>query len=173
LGDDSGAKLGPLVLRLGNLAGLLLAVAWLARTPDWEPAIAVVALLCTQVAQELRASRNPARLRDRALYSLFVRDLPYDGPIRFVKETNLAGSFDRKERGQMSAFVGAWTDARHRFLDGALEDERKHLHRVCGEYLEHIATATFNVGDGRQAIPPEWEEGQQVRGQNEVLYSVP
>ncbi|MBU6391723.1 MAG: hypothetical protein KGJ87_03625 [Planctomycetota bacterium] len=36
-----------------NLLCLLLAVAWLARTPDWEPAIAVITFLGALIVQEL------------------------------------------------------------------------------------------------------------------------
>lgn len=40
------------MIRAINFFGLLLAVAWFARTPDWEPAIAVLTLLGALIAQE-------------------------------------------------------------------------------------------------------------------------
>ena len=43
-------------LRVINIIALLLAVAWLARSPDWEPAITALGLLGTLIFQEARAA---------------------------------------------------------------------------------------------------------------------
>ena len=46
------------MLMIGNLLGLMLSIAWLARSPDWEPAILSISLFVALVTQELNRKKQ-------------------------------------------------------------------------------------------------------------------
>lgn len=82
------------MLRLLNLLGLLLAVVWLARNPDWEPAVAVVGLLSVLLAQEWSTSRS-SRIAPglKAVYTRFTQDIDWHPLFTGVTELDLFISY--------------------------------------------------------------------------------
>ena len=49
------------MIKLLNLLGLLAAVAWLARHPDWEPAVTSIGLFASLIALEVFGIKKNAK----------------------------------------------------------------------------------------------------------------
>jgi hypothetical protein len=80
---------------------------------------------------------------DRDLFQQFLGILPYEGSIRFIDETNMAGfALDPRRLRDLDDFFHSWRDAMHEFLDPVLESKRRHLSSLVRTYLGLIAVNT-------------------------------
>ena len=92
--------------------------------------------------------------------------LPSQGSISFIKDFNMAGfSFPQKALEHLKEFDWYWGNAEHEFLDSELEEKRKELHDLVGEYLGFMALNTFPLDTdvNRSWVPADWEETQHER----------
>ena len=173
-----------LLLRLVNVVLLVLASVWFARANwDWEPAIAVLGLAATMVAQEFRAERlteaEAQRVReanerlakrvrhddrDGALFERLLQTLPSSGSIRFIRDFNMAGfSFHADELLDLSRFLNEWDDAEHEFIDPEVDAARRLLYSRIQSYLSLVSVETFPLDAGTISVPQEWEHEQPDR----------
>ena len=115
------------MLRLLNLLALLASVAWLARSPDWEPSVTSLGLLVALLSQEYPRLKSN-RERDRALFLRFKAEFPTNGmSARFLREHDLGAPFSTKANDELDAFLEKWDNAEHEFIDRRLDTARKVL----------------------------------------------
>jgi len=133
-----------------NLLALLFAVAWLARSPDWEPVVTSLVLLATLIGQEIAASRRSVVDRhDESLFDLFLRDFPSNGSsARFLSEHDIGASFPRENLEQLSNFTLRWGNAEHEFHDKELEKSRKKLFDLAKEFQSDLSVSIFPIEGG-------------------------
>lgn len=148
-----------LALKIVNLIALLLTVAWFARSPDWEPAVGFLGLLATLIGLEVKTKSAKGPHPDKELFQEFLRVLPSNDSIEFIRTFNMAGfSFDRRKLDDLKEFAYEWDDAEHEFHDKQLETKRKKLLKLIQKYLNYIAMHTFHT-EYRYlySVPLEWE----------------
>lgn len=133
-----------------NLAALLVAVAWLARAPDWEPVVTSLVLLATLVGQELAPSlRGAVDQHDRRLFDQFLEDFPSNGSsARFLSEHDIGNSFPRDDLDQLTYFTVHWDNAEREFHDKALEKNRQKLLRLAKEFRHDLSLNIFPIDGG-------------------------
>lgn len=127
------------MLRLLNLAALLVAVAWLARAPDWEPAVTVIGLLAAILAQEYpRLKKNVDR--DRILFLKLKEQFPSNGKTaHFLRSHDIGAPFPSDSTEDLDQFLSEWCNAEHEFLDRGLEQARKTLLIIGREFRHRLA----------------------------------
>ncbi len=140
------------MLRLLNLLILLVAVAWLAKSPDWEPAVTSLGFLATLLGQEYPRLRSN-RERDKALFRSFKTEFPTNGiSARFLRDHDLGASFSNDASNQLDAFLERWDNAEHEFIDRKLETARKVLLIVGRNFRNRLATEVTIDRSGRYSI---------------------
>ena len=150
------------MLRLLNLVALLASVAWLARTPDWEPAVTSLDLLAALLAQEyprLKSNRD----RDKALCLKFKAEFPTNGrSARFLREHDLGGSFSTNSNDELDAFLDKLDNAEYEFIDRRLETARKVLLITGRKFRGRLSTEItmnhrgwFSIGMDDMEMRPE------------------
>ncbi len=111
------------------------------------------------VGRAIPQQPTSASVSDRDLFEDFQRTLPYEGSIGFVDRTNMAGfAFDPERLIDLERFAHEWGDAAHEFLDSDIESKRRYLHTLARSYLIYLSVNTWPTHNGRQIVPPEWEE---------------
>jgi hypothetical protein len=137
-----------MMLKVLNLLALLGAVAWLARHPDWEPAITSIALLAALIASEVSGKRRENRNRlseiDKALFQKFCEELPSDGKsVKFLLLHDLGTSFHDEQLMDIYNFVDCWTNAEYEFQNKRLEEKKKELYRLLNDFIRELAEHSF------------------------------
>ncbi|HKQ93014.1 MAG TPA: hypothetical protein VJZ77_20305 [Blastocatellia bacterium] len=98
------------MIKLLNLLGLLAAVAWLARHPDWEPAVTSIGLFASLIALEVsdkkKNSKELLNETDRKLFEQFCKEFPSDGnSARFLSEHDLGVSWHAQKLYEIDNFL--------------------------------------------------------------------
>lgn len=92
--------------------------------------------LATLITLEIKSAKGPRRNPDKELFQEFLRVLPSNGSIEFIKTYNMAGfAFDGRKLDDLKRFVYEWNDAEHKFYDTKLEKKRKNLLELTDRYL--------------------------------------
>lgn len=132
-----------------NLLALLGAVVWLARAPDWEPAVTSIALLATLVGLEVRGRGLLARKPtvDSKLFDEFLREFPSNGKsARFLLDQDIGAPFHQSALREMDRFVDHWNDAEHEFHNKELETKRIALYKHCRDFRVRLSVNIGLVG---------------------------
>jgi len=134
-----------LLSKILNLLVLLAATAWLARTPDWEPAVTALVLLAGLIGQELHGARL-ASARDSALFAKFLAEFPSNGrTAAFLEKHDLGAPFTHESITELDDFVCRWNNAEHEFENKKLEEHRRRLWSLANEFRSELAVNTFPV----------------------------
>lgn len=129
------------VLRLLNLIALLIAVAWLARNPDWEPAVTVMSLLVGLLAQEYPRLKSNAE-RDRALFLKLKDQFPSNGKTaKFLQQHDFGASYSPDSTDDLDRFLSEWSNAEHEFINRNIEQARKVLLLIGHEFRQKLSIA--------------------------------
>ena len=120
--------------------------------PDFEPALAFVAALGVLLAKEpLKArfkSTGGARSHDQQLFQSFLNALPTEPTIRFLKDHDFGGSFDKQSIKPLNDFVYTWESVEKEFLDTEVEKQKKILFSLASKLASEIAGRTVPLRDG-------------------------
>jgi hypothetical protein len=154
------------IIKLINLIALMAAhraVAWLARTPSWEPLVTTLGLLATLIGLEVTEPRRRRTEADCQLFQSFLEILPSGGSITFIRNHPMEGAFALNSLNDLYRFADEWSNPEHEFHDKTLEKKRKELLKHVSQYLSFAARNTFPTDTGLQTVPPEWEIDQPER----------
>lgn len=145
-----------MILKIANLVSLLLAEAWFIKSPDWEPAILFITLLGTLIAQEVRSENDtPIKnitIHDKELYEIFLKELPFEGSIEFIRDHDFHYSFALENIKQLIRFTREWDNAEHEFLNHDLENYKKELFNKIKNFVYDSGMKTFPMGEGVQTV---------------------
>jgi hypothetical protein len=139
------------------IAALVGTEAWFlkgyfAGQPDFEPAIAFIAALGVLLAKEpLKAhfrSSGGARLHDQHLFQAFLKTFPTEPTIRFLKDHDYGGAFDKQAIAPLNEFVNTWDSVENEFLDPEVEKQRKALFSLAFKLASEITRRTVPLRDG-------------------------
>ena len=134
-----------LLLKILNLLALLAATAWLARTPDWEPAVTALSLLAALIGQELHGARLVSE-HDSALFAKFLAEFPSNGrTAAFLVGHDMGAPFAHESITELDDFVYRWNNAEHEFENKKLEEHRRKLWSLANEFRNELAVNTFPV----------------------------
>jgi len=124
--------------------------------------------ICTDLAKDedvlfthypqLRPRSDRAGDHDRRLYGAFLQDLPSNGVIRFVDDTNMTFPFETDQLNPLVAFLAKSKGPEQAFLTAEIETARQELIVAVKKYLAAVAVDTFPTGSapGWNSIPAEW-----------------
>ena len=133
-----------LLIKILNLAGLLLAVAWLYKSPDWEPAITSIGLLVVFLGQELFPNVKKSD-RDKNLALQFLSDLPSDSrSINFLRDHDIGVPYKSDVLNQMDEFLYNWDDAEHEFSAKSIEKKKKELFIKAKESRNRLSMKIYS-----------------------------
>lgn len=135
-------------MKLLNLLGLLASVAWLARHPDWEPAVTSIGLFASLIALEVsdkkKNSKELLNETDRKLFEQFCKEFPSDGKsARFLSEHDLGVSWHDQQLYEIDNFLRKWTTAEYEFQNEKLEEYRKDFYRLLNDFRCELALHSF------------------------------
>lgn len=107
---------------------------------------------------------------DRLIFEKIRTDLlPQTGAIGFLRNNNFAGfSFNNDQINDLDKFEDECRKSDFEFLNPNLEKIRIELLSSIDHFTTEIAGQTFPTNNGRQTIPPEWENEQPERFWNVV-----
>ena len=139
-----------LAIKLINLFALLGAVAWFARSPDWEPAITTLVLLSTLIGQEIVPSiKQNQSEHDINLLQNFLSVFPSNGrSVMFLKDHDLGGSFPAEDLEELTEFVHEWDNAEHEFKNQKIEGKRSNLLKLSKSFRSALSLSIFSDGHG-------------------------
>jgi hypothetical protein len=142
-----------LPLKGANLLIVIVTEIWFVRSTIWEPALIIdweslAALLTTivaLVALEAVNVRDGKKIEaDRALFTLFVNDLPSTSEtISFLTSANMGDAFMRSHLSALDDFKAKWSTPECSFHDKAIEEKKRHLLNLIGSFLRTMNTHSF------------------------------
>ncbi|MEM1380752.1 MAG: hypothetical protein AAGH41_09015 [Pseudomonadota bacterium] len=130
----------------------------------WDDVCAEFSKDSTQIQrffpQFFAGSERPGLQHDRSLFAQLQKDLPFDPPIRFLKEQLMTFQWPRKSYDPFDHFLQAWDSPEQEFVDEGLEAKRLALLSAVRLHAESVARNTFPSGNGMtlQGVPYDWEE---------------
>lgn len=148
--------------RYSTLAGLLGCVAWFTHAPDWEPAIGVVTTFAAFIALDVVAQRAAARdehrvLADRELFNRFRAILPHDPTMRFFREHDYGGEFERGRHDSLYKFTDFCKTPDCNFITPKLEAERIKLQQTVDAFRAACVNRIFPGNQsGWCSVPGDW-----------------
>ena len=131
-----------IILRLINLIALMISVAWLSRAPSWEPLLASATCFAVLVGQEVAAARRPRVNPDVALFQEFLKELPSEGSISFIKDFDFHGPFRVANLDRLYDFCYQWDRPEREFRDRRLDRKRKELLQAVEAFTRLIGQHT-------------------------------
>lgn len=144
-----------------TILGMLFNVAWFLWNPEgwvfeWEPIVAFTLTLAGFITADvydkpLHASAS-VNSNDVALFKKFQNALPVNGVMRFIKDHDFLGSFDKENISPMGKFAYEWDNPEHEFIHPVLEERRKSFLKAVNELNIAIATYTSPNNSGFQAV---------------------
>ena len=112
----------------------------------------------------IRSSAAPTLGADRKILDDFMKKVPSNGTIKFLKKQDFGYSFRRSWLKDIEDFYSERDGPDHEFLDPELEVSRQKFRESCMEFLALVATQTWSLRDEDwQAIPAEWKTEQPER----------
>ena len=150
-----------LLVRYLSLLSLLATVAWFFWNPvgwefQWEPIVVFFASLAiflnTDLQHKKKKTVDEAHPADVELFARLKLLLPSTGVIRFLKEHDFMGSFNRKTVDPLDDFRLNWDNAEHQFIDEGLESLREILYKKSEEFYLEMARLTSPNDAGFQAV---------------------
>lgn len=118
----------------------MLAVAWFARSPDWEPAITTLGIVSFFLVSELKDIKN-IRTSDKTLLLELINDLPSKGGIDYLRQVDPVGfpsAFNKEQIRDVANFVAKWGNAEHEFINRTMERQRRKLYSTLRELLDYL-----------------------------------
>lgn len=168
----------PAMFRLLNLFALLVSVAWLARSPDWEPGVTSLVFLIALLGQEYpRLKFNQER--DRALFLRFKAEFPTSGrSARFLEDHDIGAPFSANTNDELDAFLANWDNTEHEFIDQRLETARKVLLINGNKFRQKLSTeiavnrqGLFSIGmDDMEMRPEMFAKREELNRLASVVY---
>lgn len=134
--------MGSIVAKLINVIILMVSVAWLARAPSWEPLVTTLILFAALVAQEIAATQRPRVNPDVTLLEDFLKGLPSEGSISFIKDFDFHGAFRRVDLDRLYDFRYQWDKPEREFRDRGLDKKRKELLQAIEAFTQLIGQHT-------------------------------
>lgn len=130
--------------RVGALIILLLAIAWLCRAPDWEPAIAFFIALTGYLSLDFWQIARGLSRHDKELIQKF-RELfsEESGTVSFLREHDIAIPFHNRFMTPVFTFHDTWIGIEFEFDDKQLEDAKVKLKIKVKEYVELVVVETY------------------------------
>jgi hypothetical protein len=142
------------VLRLVNLLALMVSVAWLTRAPSWEPLLATITCFAVLIGQEIAAIRRPHVNPDVALFKDFLKDLPSEGSISFIKDYDFHGPFRLANLDRLYDFRYQWDRPEREFRDRSLDKKRKGLLQAVEAFTRLIGQHTSPQTEHLNSLSP-------------------
>jgi hypothetical protein len=144
-----------------------LAAFWFGESRSNEALFTAGAFLLTYLGAEGVSARRRRQYEgpDRELFRAFLADLPFEGPIAFLREHDLRVPFELARFDPLYRYTNKWLDAAHEFHDKAIESARVGFHRTAVDFLDDLGMSTFPMRPHGtlQEIPQEWTETQPER----------
>ena len=148
------------ILRAINLLALMLSVAWLARTPSWEPLLATLTFLAALVGQELAATRTRRHNPDVALFQDFLGALPSQGSIEFIRDYDFHGPFLLANLDPLYKFLYTWDKPEREFHDRRLDRMGKDLLQAVDDFARLIGHHTSPQTEHVNSLSPTIQRDQ-------------
>lgn len=89
---------------------------------------------------------------DKKLYAKLLADLPFEGPVRILKEHDFLGSFSLEDIRPLNNFSYTWESAENTFIDKDLEGLKNDLLTKITAFNLAIAQYTSPNSSGFQAV---------------------
>jgi hypothetical protein len=179
-----------LVASIGGTTVVLLAVGFLAKKwigtrivqsiktvyakelEDWKHVNAKTLEEFKRHLEEQTARKQEELAADRAMFQRFLKALPSNGSIDFVRNHDFGGCFDRRRLEQLETFAHEWNDAEHEFLNSEMETKRSELHSLAKTFLGMLVTYASPLagasGEHHSSLPREWEDNNRAAFQKAV-----
>ena len=100
---------------------------------------------------------------DQELYQDLTELLPSTGVIQQLEVQGLPPSWEPDLLAPLKEFWHNWNNAEHEFQDLEIQALRTDLMAAVDDLLSYQAQNTFQLDNGRQGIPPDWEDTQLAR----------
>ncbi len=149
---------------------VLLSFGWVVSSPkEWEPWTVFITSFAAFVAIEVGDSRGRGTVAqadgpDQRLFRVFLRELPSDGSIAFIRGLDPETPFRMDRLEQIERFGLNWTTADYEFQDKAIEGQRKSLLECIDRYLNCLHANTWSTHrDEFHSVPQEWAYQQKER----------
>jgi len=139
------------------ITALVLTEAWFLKgyfegVPEFEPAIAFIialgAIFTKDPIKEKLGFTKKTNRHDQELFEEFLKVLPNEPTLRFLKEHDFGNSFNRKYIEPLYDFIETWDSVEKEFINVKLEKKKKELHFQAKELGFEIAKRTVPVGKG-------------------------
>lgn len=130
-----------MAVRITNIFLLVLAVVWLARAPDWEPAIAVVGLLSALIFQEVRPTKHAKEESP---------DNPFDHLYSTSRARDFYGAIAKEYDARNSTFLlQTHREVIDRIKERLSKNEAWHVLDLGGGTGRQIASHFYAEGTGK------------------------
>jgi len=150
-----------ILLRIPAFILVLCSVAWFARTLQWDSFItflgAIGAYLGTEYALYKKGPSQDNE-HDIALFEEFQKALPFEDSIRFLQQTDMAGSFRSSDVEHIRQFHATWDNADYEFKDRVIEKARMRVYRAIDDFINYSAENILRHHNFLLRVPKEWKE---------------
>ncbi len=106
---------------------------------------------------------------DRNRFDAFLRAVPPDGSIAFLREHHMSAPFGPDELGDLRRFCGSSAIPENEFRDRRLERRRRQLLKRTVKFLDCVAQYTDTGQDSKIGVPGIWEE-EEPRKLDHAVY---
>jgi len=179
--EQGGAKLNRvtgfikehnLPLKIANFIVVLLSWTWVIQTNqlspelklDFEPILTFIGAFISLGYLEMGGKIDDKLEVDRKMAKLLMNELPSDGDtMYFLSAGGMGDSFEAKHLSILSRFVDKWSVPEKEFHDPELEQEKAELLNLIRSFVRVASLNTWDAGNNRQRVPPEWMHEQQKR----------
>ena len=145
---------------IATIVCILFGILWL-QNPDgpYEPPFAVSSfvLVITELYRRYskKSLKSNINKKDVELFEEFIALFSNNDLIRFYKEYDFLGSFDKKFIDPLYEFIEFWDNAAHEFIDEELENEKNNLYKAAYELGTTIARNTVPNRHGFISVKPD------------------
>jgi hypothetical protein len=143
-----------------TVVALILTEAWFLKgyfsgAPEFEPGIAFLLTIGVIFVKDPIKGKigigSKASRHDQELFRAFLKALPYEPTISFLKEHDFGDAFRRSYSSPLFDFVATWESVEKEFLNRGIEKRKKILFQEAKKLASEIAIRTVPVGDGQMA----------------------
>lgn len=93
--------------------------------------------------------------KDNILFDKFLKELPSNGSIEFLRTHSFQNSFYLEDLRQLLNFQEEWDNAEHEFIDKELEKLKKELLSSIKEFTHSNAMGSYSLGNGYFTTTPD------------------